>query len=310
MTLVFNRTLDFRYGRVDVLSPRVRRVIARNPGPFTFQGTGTYIVGHGRVAVIDPGPALPEHVDALLAAVRGEQVTHIMITHTHRDHSPAAAALKDATGARTFGYGPHGGGQADYQVEEGGDYDFVPDVRMVDGDRVQGPDWTLEALHTPGHTSNHLCFAMPEEHALFSGDHVMGWSTTVISPPDGNMGAYMRSLDGLRVRDDRVYYPTHGAPIAEPAGFLDGYIAHRRDREAQVLACLGEGPMTVRAIVPRLYRDIDPRLHGAAGRTVLAHLEYLIERGEVTRHGAPGGARFEKVRLTGAGRPAGTGGAG
>src|SRR5579864_5559789 len=194
----FRREVTFDYGIADRVSPLIRRVVARNPSPFTFKGTGTYIVGHGQVAVIDPGPDLAAHVDAILDALRGETVTHIVVTHTHLDHSPAAAALKQATGAKTYGFGPHGSGRAEDRTgvggvtEEGGDHAFRPDIAMREGDAVQRPGWRLEAVHTPGHTSNHLCFALAEERALFSGDHVMGWSTSVIAPPDGDMRAYMR----------------------------------------------------------------------------------------------------------------------
>ena len=183
------RDMTFEYGKADRVSPMIRRVVAGNPSAFTFHGTGTYIVGHGAVAVIDPGPLLDSHVDALVRALGPERVTHIVITHTHRDHSPAARPLKQATGAPTYGFGPHGSGRADGggEVEEGADRDFVPDVRVRDGDRIEGDGWTLEAVHTPGHTSNHLCYALLEENALFPGDHVMGWSTTVVSPPDGDM---------------------------------------------------------------------------------------------------------------------------
>ena len=202
----FRREFSFEYGRLERVAPGVRRIVARNPSPFTFRGTGTYVVGDGEVAVIDPGPDLDEHVAALLAGLSGEQVTHILITHTHRDHSPAAAALKAATGASTYGFGPHAGGKrGDPAVEEGGDWDFAPDVTVHDGDPIAGSGWRFEAVHTPGHTSNHLCFALPDQGILFSGDHVMGWSTSVIAPPDGDMSAYMASLDKLLVRSDAVY---------------------------------------------------------------------------------------------------------
>ncbi|MCW5753002.1 MAG: MBL fold metallo-hydrolase, partial [Alphaproteobacteria bacterium] len=265
MSIPFIRELDFAYGRVDRLSPLVRRVIAPNPGPFTFHGTGTYIVGQGEVAVIDPGPDLSVHVEALAAALRGERVSHILITHTHRDHSPAARALKSLTGAPTLGFGPHPVTGNGPQVEEGGDLDFRPDIVLADGDVIKGAGFTLEALHTPGHISNHLCFALREEAALFSGDHVMGWSTSVISPPDGNMRDYFASLARLLEREDRLYYPTHGAPIPEPQAFVRAYIAHRRDREGQIERCLREGPRTIPAMVEVMYRDVPRNLHGAAG---------------------------------------------
>ena len=286
MALRFDRSPDIPYGTAAAVTPLVRRIVARNPSPFTFHGTGTYVVGRGTVAVIDPGPALDAHVAALAAALDGETVSHILITHTHVDHSPAAAALKALTGAPTYGYGPHGADRG-VPVEEGGDFDFVPDHVVNDGDVVTGPGWTLDAVHTPGHTSNHLCFALREERSLFSGDHVMGWSTTVVSPPDGDMAAYMRSLDKLRRRDDARYYPTHGAPVAEPAAYVRALAGHRRRREAQILRCISDGLDTIPAMVRAMYADIDPRLHGAAGRSVLAHLIHLAERERVTREGPP-----------------------
>jgi glyoxylase-like metal-dependent hydrolase (beta-lactamase superfamily II) len=201
----FRRDFAFEYGRSERLTPLIRRVVARNPSPFTFKGTGTYIIGNGKVAVIDPGPKQQDHIDALLKALDGETVTHILITHTHNDHSPASAAIKAATGAKTYGFGPHGSGRPEERVggvtEEGGDRDFVPDVKLREGDVIQGGGdggaWHVGAVETPGHTSNHLCFALHEEDTLFTGDHVMGWSTSVISPPDGDMAAYMRSLNKL-----------------------------------------------------------------------------------------------------------------
>jgi len=287
VTIPFNKQLDFSYGVADDVSPLIRRVVAENPSAFTFHGTGTYIVGRGKVAVIDPGPDIAGHVDALVNAVDGEDVTHIVITHTHIDHSPAAKHLKALTGAETYGYGPHGGGRDSETVEEGADRDFTPDHRIDDGDVIAGAGWTLEAVHTPGHTSNHLCFGLHEENALFSGDHVMGWSTTVVSPPDGNMAAYMASLDKLRAREDGRYYPTHGAPIEKPGAFVKALGAHRRQRELQIARCLAEGIDTVPAMVERMYTDIDKRLHRAAGRSVLAHLIHMVETERAACDGAP-----------------------
>ena len=283
----FVRELDFAYGAVAELTPLIRRVIARNPSDFTFHGTGTYIIGRGEVAIIDPGPDLAEHVDAILAAVAGERVSHILVTHTHLDHSPATRPIKAATGAPAFGYGPHGTRRAGPQVEEGADYDFSPDVAVRDGDVLAGADWTVEAVHTPGHTSNHLCFALHEEAALFSGDHVMGWSTTVVSPPDGDMHAYMRSLDKLAARAERIYWPTHGGPIEDPARFVAALAAHRRDRERQIADCLGDGLDTIPAMVARIYAEVPTALHGAAGQTVLAHLIHMVATGRVEASGIP-----------------------
>lgn len=288
MALRFDRTLEFEYGTVARLTPLIRRVVARNGGPFTLHGTGTYIVGIGRVAIIDPGPDLDEHVDALLRAVAGETVTHLLVTHTHRDHSPAARRLRQATGAPTYGFGPHGGEAAGEAVEEGADHEFDPDIRLRHGDVVAGAGFTLEAVHTPGHTSNHVCYALQEERTLFCGDHVMGWSTTVVSPPDGDMRAYRASLSMLLERDETVYWPTHGAPVRDPKAHVAALIEHRAEREAQILACLREGIDTIPAMVRRLYREVDPRLHGAAGRSVLAHLIELTARGAVACEGTPG----------------------
>jgi len=278
----FRREFSFEYGRLERVAPGIRRIVARNPGPFTFRGTGTYVVGDGEVAVIDPGPDLDEHVAALLAGLAGEQITHILITHTHRDHSPAAAAVKAASGATTWGFGPHAGGRrGDPAVEEGGDWDFAPDVRVRDGDSIAGKGWRFEAVHTPGHTSNHLCFALPESGVLFSGDHVMGWSTSVIAPPDGDMSAYMASLDKLLGRRDAVYWPTHGPAIPEPQDHVRAFIAHRREREAGILECLDAGAERVEAIVDKLYLGLEPGLRRAAGRSVHAHLLDLAARGIV-----------------------------
>jgi glyoxylase-like metal-dependent hydrolase (beta-lactamase superfamily II) len=299
MAINFRRDYPFAYGVAETLSPLIRRVVARNPSPFTFKGTGTYIVGRGSVAVIDPGPALPDHVDALLAALAGETVSHILVTHTHLDHSPAAAALKQATGAPTLGFGPHGAGlhgatRSDGAgSEEGADRDFVPDHALRDGDTVAGEGWRLTAVHTPGHTSNHLCFALAEERVLFSGDHVMGWSTSVIAPPDGDMASYLRSLDKLLTRDDAVYWPTHGPAIDDPQAHVRAFIAHRREREVAILARLAAGDDAIPAIVDAIYVGLDPRLRSAAGRSVLSHLIALIEDGRVACDGPPTvGARF------------------
>jgi glyoxylase-like metal-dependent hydrolase (beta-lactamase superfamily II) len=284
----FRRDFAFEYGRLESVAPGIRRIVADNPGPFTFRGTGTYVVGEGEVAVIDPGPDLAEHVDALLAGLSSERVTHILVTHTHRDHSPAAAAVKAATGAPTYGFGPHAGGKrGEAGVEEGGDWDFVPDITVADGDEIVGPGWRFTAVHTPGHTSNHLCFALPDNGILFSGDHVMGWSTSVIAPPDGDMAAYMASLDKLLQRRDAIYWPTHGPAITEPHDHVRAFIAHRREREAGIIACLDAGIGRVDAMVERLYVGLNPNLRRAAGRSVLAHLIDLIGRDVVSSDGAP-----------------------
>jgi glyoxylase-like metal-dependent hydrolase (beta-lactamase superfamily II) len=294
----FRREFSFEYGRLEPVAPGVRRIVAHNPSPFTFRGTGTYVIGRGEVAVIDPGPDLTAHVDALLASLSAERVTHILITHTHRDHSPAAAPLKAATGAATYGYGPHAGGQhGSPGVEEGGDWDFVPDVTLRDGDAIAGKGWRFEAVYTPGHTSNHLCFALLNDGILFSGDHVMGWSTSVISPPDGDMAAYLASLDKLLSRRDMVYWPTHGPAITEPQPYVRAFIAHRREREAGILDCLAAGVGHIDAIVDRLYVGLQPGLRRAAGRSVHAHLIDLVGRGIVASEGPPTpDARYRRLR--------------
>lgn len=278
---IFDRSFEARYGECVILRPTVRRIVARNPNAFTFHGTGTYILGQGDVAVIDPGPDDPAHLDAILSALIGETVTAILVTHTHRDHSPLATALKAATGAPTYGYGPHGGDQNAESVEEGADRDFVPDHFLRDGDLVSAAGWTVEAVHTPGHTSNHLCFAYLDRNVLFSGDHVMGWSTSVISPPDGDMAAYLASLRKLLDRDEEIFYPTHGNPIENPKQHVTDFIDHRLAREDQILACITAGQHRIDQMVPSIYRDVPAKLHPAAARSVLAHLIHLWEQGRV-----------------------------
>ncbi|MGO4573017.1 MBL fold metallo-hydrolase [Microvirga sp. 2TAF3] len=274
------------------VSPLVRRIVANNPGPITFTGTCSYVVGQGQVAIIDPGPDLPEHIDALLAAVRGETVTHILVTHTHRDHSPAAQALRAATGAKLIGCGPHRSARAlavdeINLLEASSDKDYRPDWEMREGDIVAGPGWSLTAIETPGHMANHLAFSFPEENTLFSGDHVMAWSTTVIAPPDGSMSDFMASLDKLRTRDEEVYWPGHGGPVREPQRFVRALAHHRRQREISILNRLAAGDRTIPAIVAAIYQGLRPALIGAAGLSVFAHLEDLVARGEVMTEGFP-----------------------
>ena len=273
--------------RLTRLSPLLRRVIANNGGPFTFTGTCSYIVGTGKVAILDPGPASAEaHLASLLDAVRGETVTHIVVTHTHRDHSPLARGLKAATGAPIVGCGPHrparerADGLAD-ALDSGGDREHAPDLLMADGDAVTGPGWTLSAVATPGHTANHLAFALPEENALMSGDQVMAWSTTVIAPPDGSMADYMNSLRQLLTLDHAIYWPGHGGPVRDPQRYLRGLIAHRRQRERMILEAVKGGAETIHAIVEAAYPAIAPKLVGAASMSTLAHLELLVEQGLV-----------------------------
>ena len=273
------------------LSPLVRRLLAPNPGPMTFTGTCTYLVGGGEtVAVIDPGPDLPEHRDAILAATRGARISHILVTHTHRDHSPGARPLALATGAEVIGCAPYAPAREPRESERAAvaasnDLDFVPDRVLADGEALRGDGFTLVAVATPGHTMNHLAFALPEESALFSGDHVMAWSTTVIAPPTGSMGAFMASLERLRGRDDSVYWPGHGGPVKDPPRFLRALLHHRRQREHALRARLAAGDSTVPELVATTYETLPATLRRAAGITVLAHLEDLCKRGLVQAEG-------------------------
>ena len=273
------------YGRTEDVAPGVRRLLADNPSPFTFTGTQTYIVGAGEVAVIDPGPDLAEHVEAILAATRGERIGAIMCTHTHRDHSPASRPLARATGAPIVGCAPLAIEDAGPRADAAFDFDYAPDRILADRETVDGDGWCLEAVATPGHTSNHLCFALAGSGVLFTGDHVMGWSTTVVSPPDGDMTAYLASLDRLLARDDRTYLPAHGPAVEKPHAHVRALIAHRRMRERQILGQLEAGEGRIPAMVETMYREIDPRLHPAAGRSVLAHLVDLERRGLVRGEG-------------------------
>ncbi|WP_379548010.1 MBL fold metallo-hydrolase [Qipengyuania sp. DSG2-2] len=271
-------------GLVERPEPLVGRVLAPNPSPYTFTGTQTYIVGTGdAVAVIDPGPDEPDHIDAIIAGVGEAKIAAIMCTHTHRDHSPAAAPLAERTGAPIVGCAPlvlEGEGP---RLDESFDTTYAPDRVLEDGEAMTGPGWTLRAVHTPGHTSNHLCFALEETGALFTGDHVMGWSTSVVVPPDGDMGDYMSSLEKLYAREDRVYYAAHGAPMEKPRQLVRGMMGHRRQRENQILRLLGEAPRTLPEFIPLMYKGLDPRLDKAAQMSVSAHLIDLERRGMVSR---------------------------
>ena len=285
------RDIEVVYGRCDQVSPLIRRVTANNPGPFTFKGTGTYIVGQGEVAVIDPGPDDPVHLEALLAATAGETITHILITHHHSDHSPLAGSLKAATGATIYGCAVTGHEEEDtgeVKMEAGHDLDFRPDVSLCGGGAVSGPGWTMQAIPTPGHTSNHICFALAQENCLFSGDHIMGWSTTVITPPDGDMGDYLASLATIQARNFTTLWPTHGPPIREVDAFIAAYTAHRHERANQILRALETGPGRIRDLVPKLYADVDSRLHPAAARSMLAAILYLCREGKIATVGAAG----------------------
>lgn len=295
---------DVVYGRVDQVSPLIRRVIAENPSKFTYRGTGTYIVGHGDVVVIDPGPLLDSHRDALAAALDGERVRAILITHCHADHSPLAGWLHAETGAPTYGFGPHPRPDPVWEelaaqppdadpaaapakahpveTEESVDHEFEPTVAVADGDVVVADGGlTISAVHTPGHTSNHMCWALAEERALFTGDHVMGWSTTVVAPPDGDMGHYIDSLRRVAARADSVLWPTHGPPRDDAVEYVSALVEHRLERERGVLAVLDAGPATIREIVTELYADVRPELHKAAGMSIWSHILQLIAEGRV-----------------------------
>ena len=278
---------DVDYGAVVEMAPGLRRVMANNPSKFTYRGTGTYIVGQGRVAIVDPGPDDADHVAAVLAAVDGEQVEALLITHTHRDHSPASRAVAEATGAPAYGFGPHPASDTDDgKSEERGDTDFAPDMAVVHGDVIEGPGWSFACLHTPGHISNHIAYRWREADGVFTGDHIMGWSTTIIPPPDGNMTDYLASLRLLAdCPHDRVYWPTHGPPVTEPHVLVDALYAHRLDRERQILECLGTGPQTIPEMVRVMYADVSSELHEPAARSVLAHLIAMTGGGRVATDG-------------------------
>jgi glyoxylase-like metal-dependent hydrolase (beta-lactamase superfamily II) len=288
----FDKQFDLAPDTVDEVAPGVRRILCNNPGPFTFKGTVSYIVGRDRVAIIDPGPLDEAHIAALLDAVRGETVTHIFVTHTHRDHSPAAARIKAATGAPVYAEGPHRAARP-LNVGEGprldasNDTDFKPDHVVADGDVVAGDGWSLEAVTTPGHTANHTAFALREANLLFSGDHVMAWSTPVVAPPDGAMSDYMASLEKLARRSEPVYLPGHGGAVRDAPRFVAHYIRHRQAREASILHRLAKGEADIPTIVRAIYIGLDPRLTKAAGLSVLAHLEDLVARGQVLTDGTP-----------------------
>ncbi len=272
------------YGAAVEMAPGLRRVVANNPGKFTYRGTGTYIVGQGRVAIVDPGPDDADHISAVLAAVDGEQVEALLITHTHRDHSPASQAVSETTGAPAYGFGPHPpADDDDGKSEERGDLRFAPDEAVVHGDVVEGPGWSFECLYTPGHISNHIAYRWREAGGVFTGDHIMGWSTTIVPPPDGNMTDYLASLRLLAESpDDRVYWPTHGPPVTKPHALVEALYAHRLDRERQILERLATGPQTITEMVKVMYADVAPELHEAAARSVLAHLIAMTGDGGVS----------------------------
>ncbi len=286
----FDKSFNLEPDQVQEVAPDVRAIVADNPGPFTFKGTISYIVGHGQVAIIDPGPDDVVHVAALLDAVRDETVTHIFVTHTHRDHSPAAAKIKDATGAKVLAQGPHRPARPLHtgeirRLDASIDLDFRPDITLADGEIVNGKGWTLQAVATPGHTANHMAYAFKEADLLFAGDHVMAWSTTIVAPPDGAMSDYMASLHKLAKRSEPLYLSGHGAPVRDAPRYVQYLIRHRQAREASILHRLGKGAADIPTIVRAVYIGLDPRLVGAAALSVLAHLEELVARGAVVTEG-------------------------
>ncbi|MBY5881758.1 MBL fold metallo-hydrolase [Rhizobium leguminosarum] len=288
----FDLAFEPAYGQAVPVVSGVERITANNPGPFTFFGTNSYIVGSSSVAVIDPGPEDEAHYQALMAALGGRAVTHIFVSHTHRDHSPLARRLQAATGAVTVGQGPHRPARPLREGEvnpfsESSDISFVPDITLSDGESLSGDGWSLRAVLTPGHTANHAAFALAGRDILFSGDHVMAWSTSIVAPPDGSMADYMTSLDRLIAREDRLLLPGHGGPVTQPPSFLRALKAHRLRREQAVLARVQAGDQRIAEIVKVIYRDTDPKLHGAAALSVLAHIEDLLERGEIAADGPP-----------------------
>jgi glyoxylase-like metal-dependent hydrolase (beta-lactamase superfamily II) len=290
--LTFNRDFDRPPDKPEPVAPGVRRVLAPNAGPFTFTGTCTYIVGDGEVAIIDPGPDDPAHLQAVLDAVRGERVSHILVTHSHLDHSPGAAAIKAATGAKIFAEGPHRASRTPRPGEErvleaGADWDFAPDVRLKDGEVIEGRGYGIEAVFTPGHAANHLAFALQGSNILFSGDHVMGWSTSIVAPPDGSMADYVASLHKLKARPETRYFPGHGPEVADALPYVDRLIAHRVARETAILRRLESGDADIPALVRAIYLGLDPRLIKAAELTTFAHVEDLVARGKIATDGEP-----------------------
>jgi glyoxylase-like metal-dependent hydrolase (beta-lactamase superfamily II) len=287
--LAFNRSQDVDYGVAQEVAPGVRRIVANNPGPYTFLGTNSYVVGSGEVAVIDPGPAEPSHLEAIAAAIKGERLTQILITHSHRDHCDGARGLQALAGGKIAAFGPTGtarGAGAPGLSYDFVDPDFVPDRKLADGDTVRGKDFALDVLHMPGHAPDHLCFALVGKRTMFTGDHVMGWNTTVIAPPEGDLAQFLASLERLMQRHDKMFLPGHGGRIQTPQRVVKAYIMHRKWREQTILTCLEDGICTVPRIVARLYGTLDAGLKEAAALSVLAHLEYLIDRDLVAADGA------------------------
>ncbi|MGB2178377.1 MAG: MBL fold metallo-hydrolase [Hyphomonas sp.] len=284
MAIPYIKEIEFEYGVVQQMTPLIRRVIANNPGPFTYVGTGVYIIGHGEVAVLDPGPEQPEHFEALKKALEGETVTHVLVSHGHSDHSPLAQPLAEWAGCKTYAKNC-GVPTAKGELGSADDLGFMPDVKVGDGDVISGPGWTLDVIETPGHTCNHLCFGLREENTCLSGDHIMGWSTTVVAPPDGDMGDYMRSLEKIREKKFDALYPTHGDPVKGQdfvEHFITEYAEHRRERERAILYHLSKGENLIPEMVKEMYKDVDKRLHPAAAMSVLGHMIELVKTGRVT----------------------------
>ena len=282
MSIPFVKDFDFKYGECSVMSPLVKRVIANNPGPFTYTGTGVYIIGNKEVAIIDPGPNTPEHKNAIKKVLTGKKVTHIFLTHHHLDHSPLAKPLALEYGCNIYGLSIDIKKRNSFpSLEAGEDNTFKPDIDVKCGDLFKGGEWTIEAIHTPGHTSNHVCYALKEENLLFSGDHIMGWSTSVVSPYEGHMGDYINSLKKIKERDFSIIFPTHGTYIDKVDSFIDAYINHRYYREKQIIEALKTGSGLILDIVKKHYLDLDKRLYPAAAHSVLSHLIYLREKGVV-----------------------------
>ena len=292
MALVFDSSFIPQYGEPVELGKGILRLTVNNPSAFTFHGTNSYIIGTDTLALIDPGPEDEAHYNALIAAIAGRPVSHIFISHTHRDHSPLAQRLKETLGARTVAEGPHRPARPYYagevnMLEASADTDFIPDIGLADGKSIEGDGWVLEGIHTPGHAANHMAFGLGNTGILFSADHVMAWATSIVAPPDGSMSDYMVSLEKLLARDDKVYLPGHGGAVTKPAAFVRGLRAHRKMRERAILERVLQGDRTIGDMVKAIYRDTDPRLHGAAALSVLAHLEDLVGRGEVRTDGHP-----------------------
>lgn len=290
----FNKEFPHEAGEVVTISSQLRRITCPNPSSFTFHGTNTYILGHGKVGIVDPGPEDQGHIDRLreVLAEKGETVSHIIVTHTHKDHSPGVQLMKKWTDAPTYGYGKHGIGARrnwPFAGPEGGDTSFVPDVEVPDGGLIKGDGWTLEAIFTPGHISNHLCFALKEDNLILTGDHLMGWSTSIVSPPDGDMAHYMASLRKMLARPEPIYYPGHGGPIEDPKAFVEAFIEHRGEREQQILDCLAQHPCHIPEMVKEIYINTPEQLHLAAGRSVLSHLLHMVEEGRVASADDPPG---------------------